>query len=258
MDHLTYDWPEYYDWTSPGLDHDIVYYTELAKQSGGPVLELGCGTGRCTLPIALAGIPVTGLDVNESMLTRARQKAQKIHLQEKVKWICGDMTNFGLKQKFSLIIIPYRSFLHLLTIRDQVHALDCIRQHLTDDGILAFNIFVPSVKHFYEMDNRYAYRGSYPVPGKKETVELSDFTEYDHFSQQANVIRYYEHYSQSGQLIERIRTTFRLRYIYPPELNHLLTLCGFKIIRRYGDFHRTPFDRYSQELIIEAVKRKVK
>lgn len=257
MDHLTYDWPDYYDWTSPGLDYDISYYTELAKQSGGPVLELGCGTGRCTLPIALAGIPVVGLDANESMLNRARQKTRQINLKEKIKWVNGNMTNFDLKQKFPLIIIPYRSFLHLLTIRDQVHALNRICQHLTDDGIFAFNVFVPSVKHLYEMDNRYSYRGSFPVPGTAETVELIDFTEYDHFSQQASIIRYFERYSQSGQLIERIRTTFRLRYVYPAELSHLLALCGLKIRHRYGDFRRMPFDRHSQELVIEAVKRKV-
>lgn len=256
MDFYTYDLPDYYDWTSTGLDHDITYYTELAKQQGGPVLELGCGTGRCTLAIAREGIPVVGLDLSEPMLKRAEKKAKEMNLDGKIEWVHGNMADFRLDRKFPLIIIPYRSFLHLLTVRDQVNALKCIRHHLTDDGILAFNVFVPFIKHLYEMDNQYAYRGTFPVPGTEETVELYDFTEFDHFSQLAHVIRYFEHYSPSGRLKERIRTTFRLRYIYPSELNHLLTFCGFKVIRRYGNFRYQPFDNRSRELIIEAVKRK--
>lgn len=77
MDFHTYDWPDYYDWTSTGLDHDITYYTELAKQQGGPVLELGCGTGRCTLAIAREGIPVVGLDLSEPMLKRAEKRLKR-------------------------------------------------------------------------------------------------------------------------------------------------------------------------------------
>jgi SAM-dependent methyltransferase len=256
-DRSLYDWPEYYDWTSTGLDRDVTYYSELAKQSGGPVLELGCGTGRCSLAIARLGIPVVGLDLSSSMLQRARQKAEEMGLTDHVRWIEADMTEFALNEQFPLIIIPYRSFLHLLSIREQLAALKRIREHLRDDGLLAFNIFVPHIRDFCELDGKYSFRGTFPVPGTNERVDLYDLTEFDHFNQVAHVIRYVERFDESGRSVDRIRTFFRLRYIFPTELFHLLTLCGFKIINRYGSFHRTPFDGRSKELIVEAVKRPV-
>jgi ubiquinone/menaquinone biosynthesis C-methylase UbiE len=252
-----YAWPEYYDWTSTGLDRDITYYTELARQSGGPVLELGCGTGRISLAIAGQRIPVVGLDASPAMLARARQKAEEMGLSEFVRWVEGDMSRFELEERFPLIIIPYRSFLHLLTVREQIETLKRVRKHLTDDGLFAFNVFVPHVRDLVEMDGVYSFRGSFPVPGTRETVELYDLTEYDHFYQLARVTRYIERFDENGRSLERIKGTFHLRYIYPSELNHLLTLCGFKVVQRYGSFHRSPFDARSQELIIEAVKRKV-
>jgi SAM-dependent methyltransferase len=250
-----YDWPDYYDWTSTGLDHDLTYYVELAQQTGGPVLELGCGTGRITLAIARAGIKVVGLDLSSAMLAKAKRKAEEMELAGMVEWIEGDMSRFQLGRCFPLIIIPYRSFLHLLTVRDHVETLKRVRVHLADEGLFAFNIFVPKIKALYETDGRYTFRGTFPVPGTGETVELHDFIEYDHFAQIANVIRYMERFDPSGLMIERIRTLFRLRYVYPSEINHLLNLCGFKILHRFGTFYRTPFDARSDELIIEAAKR---
>lgn len=256
MSHLVYDWPEYYDWTSTGLAGDVSYYVELAKEKGGPVLELGCGTGRCTLAIAKAGIPVVGVDLSESMLSRARQKAAEMGLQSQTEWVHANMVQLNLERTFPLIIIPYRSFLHLLTVRDQVETLKRIRRHLADDGWLALNLFVPKIDHLYELNGKISHRGVFPIPGTNEVVELYDYIEYDYFAQLAHVIRYMERFDEQGNSQERIRTSFQLRYIFPSELTHLFNLCGFKIVNRFGSFDRAPFGRESEELIVEAVKRK--
>lgn len=250
-----YDWPDYYDWTSTGLDHDVVYYVELAKRSGGPVLELGCGTGRCTLAIAREGIPVVGLDISAKMLERAQQKAQDFGLAHQVEWVEANMAQFDLDGRtFPLIIIPYRSFTHLLTVQDQLATLKRIHRHLTDDGLLAFNIFVPHLDQLIEIDGKYAFRGSFPVPGGLEEVEVYDYTELDSFHQTAYIIRYIEHFDGQGRSLARIKTDMRIRYTFPTELSHLLAVCGFKIEQRYGTFYRAPFDHRSEELIIEARK----
>ncbi|MBA4495410.1 class I SAM-dependent methyltransferase [Paenactinomyces guangxiensis] len=254
-DHSIYDWPDYYDWTSPGLERDLTYYIELAKQTGGPVLELGCGTGRCSLAIARLGIPVVGVDLSSPMLQKARQRAKKLNLSDRVRWVEADMSRFSLNERFPLVIIPYRSFLHLLTVRDQISTLKRIRQHLTDGGLFAFNIFVPRIRDLYQMEGKYSFRGSFLASGGKERVDLYDLTEFDYFNQTAYITRYAERFDEKGHSLGRIRMAFRLRYIFPAELNHLLALCGFKIINRFGSFHRTPFDARSEELIIEAVKR---
>lgn len=251
-DISTYSHPEYYDWISTGLDGDIAYYTGLAQKCGGPVLELGCGTGRCSLAIARAGIEVTGLDLSPEMLRRAREKAVEMGVQDRIRWVEGSMSEFDLKRSFPLIIIPYRSFLHLMTVKEQMSALAAIRRHLEEDGLLAFNIFVPKVSAMVEQDRRMAHRGSFPVPGTDHCVEVCDWTEFDHFLQRVRVIRYMERFDGEGRSLERLRTVFWFRYIYPVELFHLLRLAGFRVVNRYGDFKGRPFDRQSAELIVEA------
>lgn len=101
---------------------DVDFFVEAAKQSGGPVLEVGCGTGRILLPTARSGIPVTGLDLSEYMLDVCRQELEKEprKVQDRVSLIHGDMRNFSLGKKFPLITLPFRPFQHLLTVEDQI------------------------------------------------------------------------------------------------------------------------------------------
>jgi ubiquinone/menaquinone biosynthesis C-methylase UbiE len=125
---------------------DVPFYLELAREAaalGQPVLELGCGTGRVTIPIAQAGVEVVGLDNAPAMLNVARRKAAAAALD--VRWVQGDMRSFALDQRFGLVIIPFRSFLHLLTEADQLNCLACIRKHLLPGGRLALNFFAPKL-----------------------------------------------------------------------------------------------------------------
>ncbi|SMO75416.1 class I SAM-dependent methyltransferase [Melghirimyces algeriensis] len=251
-----YQWPDYYDWTSDGLDGDMAYYANLAMESGGPVLELGCGTGRCSLGVARHGIEVVGVDKQPEMIEVAEKKAHAMDLSHRCQWICGDMTDFDLEKKFPLVMIPYRSFLHLLSIRDQLAALQKVREHLTDDGVFAFNVFVPNVSQLVEEDERYVCRGNFFIPGTDESVDVYDYTEFDFFHQRASITRYYERFASDGMSLSRLRTNFSIRYIFPAELFHLLHVGGFQIIHRYGGFRREPFGPGSSELVVEARKRK--
>lgn len=249
-----YDWPEYYDWTADGLANDVNYYTDLAKQTGGPVLELGCGTGRVSLAIAREGIRVVGLDQSESMLTQARKKANDLGFHDRIEWIHENMSKFQINEKFPLIIIPYRSFLHLTSVREQILTLQRIRNHLTNNGLFAFNIFVPRLVEMVSIEGSKQFQGEFSIPGTDESVEIYDTTTFDHFHQLGYVQRYYERFSKEGVSIERIKTAMKFRYIFPTELEHLLTLCGFRIVKRYGTFTREVFHAESKELIIEAKK----
>ncbi len=254
-----YEWPDYYDWTSIGLDHDVTYYVELAKKAGGPVLELGCGTGRCTLAIAREGIPVVGVDLSTAMLERAKDKAKNLGLSHQIEWIHADMSQLEIADRFfPLVIIPYRSFAHLLTVNEQLNTLNRIQRCLTENGLLAFNIFVPHMDQLLEMDGKYSFRGTFPVPGTLEEVEVYDFTELDLFRQTAYVIRYLDHYDEHGKMLARIKTDMRIRYTFPTELCHLLERSGFKVENLYGTFYYTPFDHRSDELIVEARKKEEK
>lgn len=246
-----YQWAEYYDLTNRGVAGDVEFYAGMAKEAGGDVLELACGTGRVTIPAAQAGAVVTGLDLSEEMLERAREKAEQAGVAERIRFVRGDMRHFDLGQTFSLIMIPFRSFLHLLYVQDQMKALACIRRHLAPGGKLAMNVFVPLISHLYEEREKMSLRGVYPMEGGGQ-VYVWDYTRYDYFQQLSEVTRTYERINPSGTLVEKVVGRFTLRYIFPAELHHLLRLNGFKVTERYGAFDKRPFDANSTELIVVA------
>ncbi len=251
MSNSMYRWADYYDLTQRGVSGDLDFYMEMAKQAGGEILDLACGTGRVTIPLAEAGLSVTGLDLSVEMLRRAEKKAAERGVLEKITFLQGDMRQFELGKQFSLIMIPFRSFLHLLHIHEQMKALTAIRKHLAPGGKLVFNVFVPQITHLYEESEKMALRGIYPLENG-EQVAMWDFTRYDHFQQLSEVTRTYERISEEGVVTEKVVGRFTLRYIFPAELHHLLRINGLKVVQRYGSFAKTTFDQNSSELIIVA------
>src|SRR5689334_285697 len=121
---------------------DMAFYSGLAVQTGGPVLELGCGTGRVLLPIARSGIACTGVDPSEQMLRVLRGKQPP----ENLTLVQGSMQSFDLpERRFALAYIAFRAFQHLLTTEDQLEALARIREHLRPGGLLALDLFEPDL-----------------------------------------------------------------------------------------------------------------
>lgn len=249
-----YSWAEYYDLTQSGLSGDIPFFLEMARQADGEILDLACGTGRISIPLAEAGHQVTGLDLSTEMLARAEQKAKERGVLDRLAFLQGDMRKFELRKKFPLIMIPFRSFLHLLHIHEQMKALSCIRQHLSPGGKFVMNVFVPAISHLYEESERMSLRGTYPLESGDE-IAMWDYTRYDHFQQLCEVTRTYERTNNEGLVTEKVVGRFTLRYIFPAELHHLLRLNGFKVVQRYGSFNKDPFDQKSTELVIVAEAR---
>ena len=126
---------------------DIPLYEEYAKAADGLVLECGVGTGRVAIPLAKAGVSVVGIDSNERMLAIAREKLAKEppNVQQRVKLMKADMRNFKLEERFSLCIIPFSTFLHMLTVEDQEATLKAIHRHLLPKGLLIISIFNPDL-----------------------------------------------------------------------------------------------------------------
>ncbi|TRY25384.1 class I SAM-dependent methyltransferase [Brevibacillus sp. LEMMJ03] len=246
-----YRWAEYYDVTQRGLPGDVEFYLEMARAAGGEVLDLACGTGRIAIPLAEAGVSVTGLDLSAEMLERARKKADERGVSGQLSFVQGDMRAFDLGKTFSLVMIPFRSFLHLLHIHEQMKALSCIRRHLAPGGKFVMNVFVPKIAHLYEESEKMSLRGTYRLDSGEE-IAMWDYTRYDHFQQLAEVTRTYERISPEGVVTERVTGRFTLRYIFPAELHHLLRLNGLKVTQRFGSFAKAPFDAASTELIVVA------
>ena len=243
-------WADTYD-SVHTLTEDIAFWVEEAQGSGGPVLELGCGTGRVALPIAQAGVSLVGLDSSSAMLRVARAKARKLRLGSDLpRFVKGDMRDFSLDgQQFPLIIVPFRSFQLLLSVADQYQALAAIREHLEPAGRVVIDLFVPDLGQT-EGDS------SMPVPSRERIdsatghrVLIGDQNTYDPFNQILNVRNIVEELDEGGGLVRKVYKDYQLRYIYRFEMQHLLAASGYDVVDVYGAFDREPLDESSTEMI---------
>jgi SAM-dependent methyltransferase len=136
------DHAAYYDAVAGGDRGDIAFYRERALAADGPVLELACGTGRVTLPLCRAGVDVDGIDLSADALAVLREKAADEGVDPAV-WR-ANMTEFAVDRQYALVICPFNAFQHLLTVEDQLDALERVHNALAPDGAFVFDVFVPS------------------------------------------------------------------------------------------------------------------
>jgi len=130
-----------YDPWSASVVEDVDFYVEEARRSGGPVLELGVGTGRIAIPIALAGVPVVGVDSSEGMLAVARERAELAGAAVDLRY--GDLRQPPVEERFPLVLCPFRTLLHMQTDADRRAALRAVRARVADGGRFVFDVFTP-------------------------------------------------------------------------------------------------------------------
>ena len=147
------DFAREYDRHNSGVSGDVEFYRELAQQAGGPVVELGVGTGRVAIPVVQAGVAVLGLDLSPEMLVICREKAREARATALALAI-GDMRRFALTRPAALLTIPHRAFLHNLTTDDQLATLACCRAALPRGGRLALNVFNPDLGQITDWTER--------------------------------------------------------------------------------------------------------
>ena len=241
---------DYYDLFFTGLKGDVAFYVEEARKAGSPVLELGCGTGRLLIPIAESGVEIVGLDASKDMLSVIRREISALdeQVQSQIEIVEGDMTGFSLGRQFSLIMIPCRAFLHLLTPEEQRAALLCIREHLADDGKLIMNVFDPRLDVLLDDPNAPGRTEEMidPKSGNRVTMRCSAVHDLQRQVLEADFA--FEEFDSEGKRISRVHAPLTLRWIYRWEMQYLLELCGFTVEALHGDFERGPF-RYGEEQI---------
>ena len=244
----------------PGsLQGDVEWYRRKAVDSGGPVLELGAGTGRITIPIAEDGICVSALDLDAGMLDKLRHKAAALSpdVQARISVHQGDMRSFALGDRFALVIIPFRAFLHNLTRDDQLAALRSAHAHLRTGGELALNVFHPSLE--YMAANAAASAGVWRWRATRKVegggfVVYSESSRYKTVHQRLESMLRTEEFGSDGALVRTDMMHLELAYLYPSDIAALLTESGFELLRVSGDFLGRPFERDGDELVVEARK----
>lgn len=243
-------WAGVYDSVYSYVRDDIPFYVEEALAAGGPVLELGCGTGRVTIPIADAGVDITGVESSNAMLDVARRKAAALSEDSRPRLVAGDMRELSLGgQQFYLVIIPFRGFLALMTVEDQMSALSSISSHLAPGGKLIFDVFVPDLDMLVQAgDTSYHFRDVVDAETGRRLV-LWHQSAYDNHAQIIDARIIVEELDEVGTVEKRYYRDFQLRYSHRWELQHLLTTCGYAVDDLYGDFERTPFDEDSMDIV---------
>ncbi|MBN2351957.1 MAG: class I SAM-dependent methyltransferase [Spirochaetales bacterium] len=235
---------------------DVAFYVRAAVEFGGPVLELGCGTGRLLIHTARAGIDVTGVDSSPAMLDRCREKlsAEPDDVRRRVTLAPGDMRSFDLGKKFALIIVPFRPFQHLLTVEDELACLERVHTHLSPGGRFILDLFNPSLEILLEdsVGRETEEREVLDLPDGRKVRRMTLVREKDLINQ---IIRselvYYV--TQPDGREERLVQPLALRYLFRYEAEHLLERAGFAVEHVYGDFDISPFgEGASGEIVMIA------
>ncbi|GAC1384305.1 MAG: class I SAM-dependent methyltransferase [Herpetosiphon sp.] len=245
-----------YDLVYADYDEDIAFYVAEARRAHGPCLELGCGTGRILVPVAQAGVDVTGLELSDPMVARAQKNVAALppDIAARVSVVQGDMRNIALDRRFALIYIPFRAFLHLLQVGDQLAALASIHRHLLPGGRLALNFFDPSLE--YIVAHSRIPQGTLHRTGEEfidpETghvlIEWAS-VHYDQLNQRIDQYFVYDEVNRTGRVVRRLYREVRMRYIFRWEFEHLLHRCGFEVEALYGSFERDPILQPGNEFV---------
>jgi SAM-dependent methyltransferase len=228
-----YDHPDLYDALLPVGAH-VPFYIDVAQQQRGAVLELACGTGLLTVPIAARGLPTVGLDHSRAMLDAAKRRASAENVP--VKLLQGDMRDFALRREFNLIFVARNSLLHILSTADLHAVLKAVRNHLAPDGVFAFDIFNPDVRllakpagpRFPVME---ASTSSFGVLSVETTNDYDSATQVNRGTW----------FISSPERRDAWVVPMVLRSIFPQELPLLLSAAGLELTNRFGDLSRGPF-----------------
>lgn len=243
-----YDDVTYYDHTYRGRRDDVAFYRDAARRLGSPVLELGAGSGRVSVPLAEDGHAVVGLDPSEPMLERARARAAERGIAaDGLTLHRGDMRDFKLGARFPLVIAPFNVLMHLYDPDDFARCFACVAEHLAPGGRFVFDVRVPQLKELARDPDRAYSTRPFVHPTLKRTVRYTETFRYDAVSQVQYVTMRFQ--PPRGRAIE---TVLAHRQIFPAELRALLRLGGLRLAKRSGDFTGRPLGPGDDVQIIEA------
>jgi ubiquinone/menaquinone biosynthesis C-methylase UbiE len=216
---------------------DVEFYVEQAVASGGPVLELGCGTG----PTALTGVECVGLDASPEMLAVLRGKNQPAN----VRLVQGQLESFDLgESRFRLITAPFRVLQHLLDVETQLAALSNIRRHLALGGVFVFDVFDPKLE---SMAQAWVPEGQ----GEAFTHEGYSMRRYDSIRRDLSTQVMSVTFRYEGGPNELQGTTdIQMRWYYRYEIEHLLQRAGFSELTFYRDFAKTPWSAGGEIIVV--------
>lgn len=252
MDAHVFDrFARFYDEDYRHYDEDLDAVVRLATDLGGPVLELGCGTGRVLVPLARTQLPLTGVDISPALLEIARGKLGRA--TARVNLVQADMRTLDLPAKdFAFAFCVSNTFMHLADPSAQMDALHRAAAHLAPGGLLLLDLFHPDVARWIEVhgvkelaDRWTRADGTQVLKWSVRTVDLA--------AQLLETLFLYEEISPAGQ-ITSTPCAFTLRYLWRHEAELMVAAAGLTVEAVWGDFEGSPYGDDSEHLILLATK----
>lgn len=242
----------YYDAEHIDKTDDLLMYSQLVDDYGGPALDIGCGTGRVMFHLAQAGCETHGIDNEAAMLERARIKLGMFpHLHDKLHFYQEDVLAVDLEQRFKLVLLSYNSLMHFHEQATQIALLQRLRQWLADDGLLVVDLPNAGETFAAQDSDNLTLERTFMDPESGHLVMQQATSYLDRTTQLMHVNWIYDEINGDGDL-KRTFAPVVFRYFFYPETRLLLQQTGFAVDAVYGDTDLGPFEDGCERMIIFA------
>jgi SAM-dependent methyltransferase len=243
--------PAYYDLTYRERQHDVAFYVALARRTPDRrVLEYGCGSGRVTIPMANARCTVTAVDLSVPMLNALERKLAELpdQVRSRIDVRRDDMRLFTCEGRFSLVIAPFNTVLHLYEPEEMFAFLERVRRHLAPGGQFVFDVSVPKAADLDHDPSEILEAEPFICPTTGKRIQYSERFEYDPIRQLLVVWMHFE--PEDGSPSWTIPLCHR--QYFPQEVKALLLSAGFRDIEFHSDFSEEPPGAYTDSLVISC------
>jgi SAM-dependent methyltransferase len=239
----------FYDLENATRVDDLPLWAELARETGGPVLELGCGSGRVALHLAREGFEVVGVDSSPAMLALARDRlARNARAAEKVQLLLEDFTRLQLARVFPLVLLPYNTFAHLLEPADQSATMQTIAAHLAENGLLAIELPNPAAA-LADSSASLMLEQTFRDEERDATIQQFSSLRMDRLAQRGYITWLYDETDREGTL-RRTTIPMILRYFFPAEIRLLMEAAGLRVRHLWGDYDRSSLTEESPTMLV--------
>lgn len=245
----------FYDAENTDKTDDIPFYLSLAEEHGGPIMDIGCGTGRVMIPLAQQEYEVHGIDNEPAMLERGEQlRAQNPLLVKHMTFHSGDVLTHKLDKKFKLMLVPYNGMMHFHDQDTQLAVLRRLREWTADDGLLVLDLPNAGEAFSTQDTESLVLDRTFLEPESGHMVMQQSVSYLDRTAQLMRVTWIYDEITADGTL-KRTFAPLVLYYYFYPEMKLLLERAGFEVEAVYGDTDYGPFEDGCQRMIILARPR---
>lgn len=235
--------------SDPAAKPSLDFYLNCCRASGGPVVELGVGSGRIAVEVACAGIRVIGVDISSAMLEKCREKAKLFGVEKLIDLRFGKIQNFSNPEKVPLVILPFRTLGHLLSKPDRLSTFQNVYKILLPGGRFVFDHYIFNKEWAKNHDGIPLPMGEYLDNDTGIKTQVWDIYHYDYNTQMIKCEIVIEQITLMGTVLSRETNLLIFSWIIPEEVKELAIKSGFQVEHFYGSFNHDFFDSTSKDQV---------